>query len=137
MIFLHCLGILFEKDYFFWMLQGILHRPADPVTPIQPAGTQQPPPLMGSGPNNQGPSGPFQSGPGPAPEMRGPPDMRGPSDMRGPPDMRGPGDMRGPPDMRGPGDMRGPPDMRGPQDMRGPGRGFICSIINSYSMSTH
>ena len=116
MIFVHCSGILFKEYYSFGMLQGILHRPADPVASIQPAGTQQPPPLMGSGSNNQGPSGPFQSGPGPAPEMRGPPDMRGP-------DMRGPGDMRAPPDMRGPGDMRGP------QDMRGPGRCFICNII--------
>lgn len=72
----------------------------------------------GQGPNNQGPPGPFQAGPGSAPDVRGPPEMRGPSDMRGQGDMRG--DMRGP-DMRGgPQDMmRGPPDMR--QDMRGPG----------------
>lgn len=118
-----------------------MHRPTEPLAPLQPTGAQQPQPLMRAGPlgerkgpNNVGPPGPFHSAPGSAPEMRGPLDMRGPPDIRGPPDGRGPGDMRGPSDMRGPQDMRGPSDMRGPPDVRGPpdmrGPGMKSNFIN-------
>ena len=89
-----------------------MHRPTEPAAPIQPVGVQQPKPLMhsgpfggGPGPNNEGPSGPFDMGQ----HGSGPP-MRGPHEMREP-DMMGPGDGRGPPDMRGPQGMRGPPDI--------------------------